>query len=46
MLHDGTSMIAYAKTFLQRLMVGATNSVLVMVDDKPRHKSALVWQHI
>jgi transposase len=46
MLHDGTVTAAVFKTFLQRLMVGATNPVFVVVDGHPAHKSALVRQYI
>ena len=46
MLHDGTVTAPVFKTFLQRLMVGATNPVFVVVDGHPVHKSALVRQYI
>ena len=46
MLHDDTVTAPVFKTFLQRLMVGATNPVFVVVDGHPVHKSALVRQYI
>lgn len=46
MLHDGTVTAPVFKTFLQRLMVGATSPVFVVVDGHPVHKSALVRQYI
>ena len=46
MLHDGTVTAPVFKTFLQRLMVSATNPVFVVVDGHPVHKSALVRQYI
>ena len=46
MLHDGTVTAPVFKTFLQRLMVGATNPVYVVVDGHPVHKSAMVRQYI
>jgi transposase len=46
MLHDCTVTAPVFKTFLQRLMVGATNPVFVVVDGHPVHKSALVRQYI
>ena len=45
-LHDGTVTAPIFKTFLQRLMVGATNTVFVQVDGEPVYKSALVRQYI
>ena len=46
MLHDGTVTAPIFKTFLQRLMVGVTNPVFVVVDGHHVHKSALVRQYI
>jgi len=46
MLHDGTVMPPVFKTFQQRLMVGATHPVFVVVDGHPVHKSTLVRQYL
>jgi len=46
MLHKSTVTAPVFKTFLQRLMLGATNPVFVVVDGHPVHKSALVQQYI
>lgn len=46
MLHDGTVTAPVFKSFLQRLMAGATNPVFVVVDGHPTHKSKLVREFV
>lgn len=46
MLHDGTVTAPVFTSILQRLMVGATNPMFVVVDGHFVHKFALVWQYI
>lgn len=46
MLHDGTVTAGVFKTFLQRLMVGATRPVYVVVDGHPAHKAKLVKSYV
>jgi hypothetical protein len=43
MLHDGTVTAQVFKTFLQRLMVGVTNPVVVVVDGHPPCISSQNW---
>jgi transposase len=45
MLHDGTVTAPVFKAFLQRLMVGATNPVFVVVNGHPVHTSKLVRKY-
>lgn len=46
MLHEGTVTAGVFKTFLQRLMVGATRPVYVVVDGHPAHKAKLVKSYV
>lgn len=46
MTHEGSVTAGVFKTFLQRLMVGATKPVFVIVDGHPIHKSNLVKDYI
>lgn len=46
MIHEGSVTAPVFKTFLQRLMVGATGPVFVIVDGHPTHKSALVRKYV
>lgn len=46
MIHEGTVTAPVFKTFLQRLMVGATRPVFVVVDGHPVHKSKLVKTYV
>ena len=42
MLHDGTVTAVVFKRFLQRLLIGATRPVFLIVDGHPAHKAKLV----
>ena len=42
MLHGCFVMASVFKTFLQRLMMGATNPVIVEIDGHPVYKSAML----
>lgn len=46
MIHEGTVTSPVFKTFLQRLLVGATRPVFVIVDGHPVHKSKLVKTYV
>lgn len=46
MMHEGSVTAGVFKTFLQRLMVGATKPVFVIVDGHPIHKSKLVKDYV
>jgi hypothetical protein len=46
MLHDGTVTAPVFKSFLQRLMAGATNPIFVVVDGHPTHQSKLVREFV
>lgn len=46
MIHEGSVTAEVFKTFLKRLMVGATTPVFVIVDGHPIHKSKLVKDYV
>lgn len=46
MLNEGTGTAPVFKTFLQRLMMGATHQVFVVVNGHPIHKSKLMREYI
>lgn len=46
MIHEGSVTAPVFKTFLRRLMVGATKPVFVVVDGHPIHKSVLVRKYV
>lgn len=46
MIHEGSVTAPVFKTFLQRLMVGATQPVFVVVDGHPIHKAVLVRKYV
>lgn len=46
MLHDSTVTAPVFNTLMQRLMVGAANPEIVVVDGHPVHKSAMARQYI
>lgn len=46
MIHEGSVTAPVFKTFLQRLMVGTTKPVFVVVDGHPTHKSVLVRKYV
>lgn len=46
MVHEGSVTAAVFKTFLQRLMIGATQPVFIVVDGHPIHKAALVRKYV
>jgi transposase len=46
MVHDGSVTSSIFKEFLERLMIGATRTVFVIVDGHPIHKSRLVQAYV
>jgi len=46
MVHQGTVNAVVFRRFLQRLMVGATGPVFVIVDGHPAHKAKLVREYV
>ena len=45
-VHNGSVILSIYKEFLERLMIGATRPVLVIVDGHPTHKPRLVQVHV
>ncbi len=46
MIHDGTVDAEVFRDFLKRLMVGAKQPIILVVDGHPTHKSKLVREYV